>query len=98
MAYFRKDTGIKTEQNENCDYFDFVFLGIDLKTNMVKAHINFWEQEKHVNKERPNQVRILSFNKGANDSIQSGIDYLLTLENFKTDEGEELTLKGATEI
>lgn len=98
MKFYRENTGIVTEQNDNCDYFSLAHIGIDLFTNEVKALLKFWEHEKNVNIEKPNQVRILTFSKGVNDTVESGINAILSFEGFPTDEGEALNLSNATPL
>lgn len=72
--YYRENTGLKTAQNENCDYFTINLIGADLPNNTAFAEIHFWITDQHAVDGLPARLsRTVEFPIETNRSIDDGI-------------------------
>ena len=97
--YYKENTGLKTAQGENCDYFVIDTIGAKMTINRAEAVILFWERLEHAQGDKPaNLSRSISWDITGETSIDNGIQTLFTSEFLTTTNGETITLQNPTAI
>jgi hypothetical protein len=97
--YYKENTGLKTAQDENCDYFVLNIIGAKMVINSAYAEILFWEKLEHAQSGKPANIsRIIQWDIQKETSIDSGITTLFTSDSLQTTNSETISLKGAIEI
>jgi hypothetical protein len=97
--YYKENTGLKTMQDENCDYFVLNIIGAKMVINSAYAEILFWEKLEHAQSGKPaNLSRTIQWDIQKETSIDSGITTLFTSDSLQTTNSETISLKGAIEI
>lgn len=95
--YYKENTGLKTPQEENCDYFVLDTIGAKLVINKAEATILFWEKLEHAQSGQPaNLSRTITWDIKKETSIDSGVNTLFTSKELQTTNSETITLKGAS--
>ena len=94
--YYKENIGLKTNQDENCDYFVLDTIGAKLVINRAEASILFWEKLEHAQEGKPaNLSRTIQWDIVKETSIDSGVETLFTSDTLKTTNSETISLKGA---
>jgi len=97
--YYKENTGLKTAQDENCDYFVLNTIGAKMVINSAYAEILFWEKLEHAQSGKPaNLSRTIQWEIKNETSIDSGVTTLFTADSLQTTNSETISLKGATEV
>ena len=95
--YYKENTGIKTAQEENCDYFTIENLGADLRNGKGYAVLHFWERVEHAQTDKPaNASRNIVWDLGQDVSITAGYQKVLGFESIQTESGDMISLNNAT--
>jgi hypothetical protein len=95
--YYKENTGLKTRQDDNCDYFVINTIGAKLVINRAEAEILFWEKLEHAQGGKPaNLSRSIQWDIKKETSIDSGVNTLFTSDSLETTNSETITLKGAS--
>ena len=99
MDIYQKDNnGMNTPQNEPANYWGWEYLKVT-SSGVVTAEIYWWEKESNaLANVSPRCARIIEWQMGAGDDITSGVDYLLALESYVTDDGITINLKDSVKI
>lgn len=93
---FRENTGIKTAQNRNCDYFVLTGIGVDLLTGMAYCNIDFYEHLETATKGlEANAGRSLEWKVVSATDITSGMSKVLEFENFTTTALDTISLNSS---
>jgi hypothetical protein len=94
--YYRLNTGIKTPQDYNCDYFTIEWLGVNLRTGEAETTIHFWQVLADAEAVKPaNASRNIKFPMGSSTDIAAGIIFILDMENVETTSLDFVSFKGA---
>ena len=97
--YYKENTGLKTAQGENCDYFIIDTIGARMTINRAEAEILFWERLEHAQGGKPaNLSRTIQWDIKKETSIDSGLQTLFTSDSLETTNGESISLKGCSEV
>jgi len=100
MDIYQKDNnGMNTPQGEAANYWTWHNLSVVQKTGVVTAEIHWWEKESNaLANVAPRCSRIVAWQMGVGQDITSGVDYLLALENYTTEDGIVINLKDSVKI
>ena len=83
--YYKENTGLKTAQDENCDYFVLNTIGAKMVINSAYAEILFWEKLEHAQGGKPaNLSRTIQWDIKQETSIDSGVNTLFTSDSLQT--------------
>ena len=93
---FRENSGIKTPQQRNCDYFVLAQIGANLLTGMAYCEIQFFEHsEDALNGLPANSQRRLEWLIVSATDVTSGTSKVLEFENFETTSGDLISLNNS---
>lgn len=99
QIYYKENTGIKTKQDENCDYFAIEDLGLTNFFTQARGVVHFWEKLEHAQAGKPaNAMRILIWDNVANPDPQSGLNYLFQEASHVTTSLDTISLQNPTPI
>lgn len=94
--YYKENTGLKTPQGEDCNYFVLDTIGAKLVINRAEATLLFWEKLEHAQGGKPaNLSRTIQWDIKKETSIDSGVNTLFTSDTLETTNSEIISLKGA---
>lgn len=97
--YYKEKIGLKTKQEEPCDYFVIDKIGARMTINRAEAEILFWERLDHAQEGKPaNLSRTIQWDIVKETSIDSGVQTLFTAEKLTTTNGETISLQNPTAI
>jgi hypothetical protein len=91
--YYKENTGLKTAQEYNTDYFAIKRIGADLENNKAFAEIYFWEKSKDAGVKVPNLSRMIEWEIVKETSIDAGVQTLFTAKTLETTNKETITLQ-----
>ena len=98
-TYYRENTGIKTAQDHNLDYFQIDTIGAENRLTQARATVLLYQFEADAKANKvPNAERTVVWDLSAQTDLTQGVQSVLQWDSVQTTANDFISLIGAVEV